>query len=267
MNQSLAPGSLLQHMYFKRRLRSLELQGGFAYEFGAGNGNLSKVLLDHGMTVKAFDLNPSACLKNEKLNRHFVSCGRFEVECANFLQTNVTEPADLILSSMVIEHLPEDSVRDYFAKAKSLLTRKGVVCTFAPGSPRHWGIEDEIAGHYKRYTFECFSRIAQKASLKIRDLAGLTYPISNWLLGISNNLVRRSEAAQMQLSKQDRTIASGDRNVPFKTTFPSWVRAIINERTLYPFHLLQCCARRNPSSLVIYCEMGNAPTENGKDDQ
>ena len=162
---------------------------------------------------------------------------------------------------MVVEHLSADSVHNFFVKAKSLLTPTGAICTFVPGSPRHWGIEDEIAGHFKRYTFECFSDIARTMDLEIRDIAGLTYPLSNLLLGTSNYLVRRSEAGKLQLTVQERTIASGNRNVPLKTTFPGWLRWVVNEITLYPFYLLQCCARHHPSSLLIYCEMIPTPSD------
>ncbi len=255
MKRALAPGSVLLQMYLKRRLRFLAIPDGNAYEIGAGDGTLSHLLLRRGMKVWAYDLNPTACDKNRSLNQIYTNSGHLKISCQDFLQSSPTEPADLILSSMVVEHLPPDTVLDYFLKAKSLLTPTGAICTFVPGSPQHWGIEDEIAGHFKRYTFECFSQIAQKTNLVIRNIAGLTFPVSNFLLGTSNYLVRRSEAGKLQLSIQERTIASGDRNVPLKTTFPSWLRWVINEVTLYPFHLLQCCARNHPSSLIIYCEM------------
>jgi hypothetical protein len=141
-------------------------------------------------------------------------------------------------------------------KAASLLVTGGRLCVLVPGSPSHWGIEDETAGHLRRYTFEMLRALAKKTGLVILDLRGLTYPLSNLVLSLSNLLVRRSESHKLSLSTRERTIASGARSVPFKTTFPGWLHLLVNEVTLYPFHVAQTLARNNPASLVIYGEFG-----------
>jgi hypothetical protein len=158
---------------------------------------------------------------------------------------------------MVLEHWPETQVADFLTRARAHLTPSGRLGVFVPGSPRHWGIEDDTAGHLRRYQPGDFADLATAAGLVIRDLRGLTYPLSNLLLPVSNRLVRRSESHKLALGASEQTIASGARAVPFKTTFPSWFGWIANEVTLYPFHLLQVLARRHPSSLVIYCEMSH----------
>ena len=51
-----------------------------------------------------------------------------------------------------------------------------------------------------------------------------------------------------------KTVQSGSRAVPLKTVYPSVFNVLLNQRVLYPFHVLQKRFSQNPSSLVIYLE-------------
>jgi hypothetical protein len=53
---------------------------------------------------------------------------------------------------------------------------------------------------------------------------------------------------------QERTRLSGNREVPFKTTFPQLLKILLNETVMYPFHLLQKLNARNGKSMTIYAE-------------
>jgi hypothetical protein len=88
----------------------------------------------------------------------------------------------------------------------------------------------------------------------VDHIAGLTFPLSNLLLRVSNGLVRRYEDERLALDPGERTIASGRRHVPWKTSFPSIARAVLNPVALYPFHVLQKASRRSSRALVLYCE-------------
>jgi SAM-dependent methyltransferase len=252
----LAPGHILQLMYLKRRLRGL--RGKRFIEVGAGNGHVSSALLALGMSGVGFDLNASACLNNSRANGRYIEQGRYAVRREDFLTAPVDAPADLIISCMVIEHLPQPDVDDYFARCLELLAPAGMIVTVVPGSPRHWGIEDEIAGHQKRYTREDLMDVAARHALAVRHIAGLTYPLSNLLLGLSNRLVRRAESWKLATDEMTRTVASGDRDVMGKTVFPSIARYAINGVTMFPFHLLQLASRRRRDALVLYAEMFRA---------
>jgi hypothetical protein len=123
-----------------------------------------------------------------------------------------------------------------------------------PASPKHWGIEDDVAGHIRRYTRHGLERRLDELGWSVRHVAGLTYPLSNILLPLSNLLVRRAEQWKMRLDQPERTTRSGVREIRFKTTFPSVLSMALNERTLYPFHLLQKACRQRDSALVLYAE-------------
>jgi hypothetical protein len=53
---------------------------------------------------------------------------------------------------MVMEHLDVHGERAFVERAGRCLSAGGRMVAIVPASPEHWGIEDEIAGHYRRYT-------------------------------------------------------------------------------------------------------------------
>lgn len=255
---SLAPGSILQRMHLRSRVRQASNRSRTFIEIGAGEGGLSQLLLEEGLTGCGYDLNSEACARNHHKNGEAVRSGRYAIHLADFFD-HQPATADVVVCSMVIEHLPNAQVDLLFRRVASFLRPEGIFCVFVPASPAHWGIEDDIAGHLRRYRLTDFQQLADSAGMIIRDLRGLTYPISNLLLPISNILVRRAESHKIKLSASQRTVDSGARNVAFKTTFPKWIGMLLNEVTLYPFYLWQKMAAQNPSSLVIYCEMSTSP--------
>ena len=154
-------------------------------------------------------------------------------------------------------HLEAPLVEAYFRKAKSLLREGGKLVTLVPAGMFAWGVEDDVAGHVKRYERDCFKALVTQHGLRIDDLAGLTWPLSNMLLPVSNFLVKRSESRLHDKSMLERTVASGHREVKFKTTFPWWTRLLLNRVTMLPWHGLQLLGKDSTRALILYCEMAN----------
>ena len=252
----LPPGTILQQMYFKERLRHIP-RGRFV-EVGTGQGIVSRTLLDLGWRGVAYDLNSDSLEVAAEVNRAAVSEGRYDLVHQDWLASDSREPADLIVSCMVLEHLADAEEDRYFERCKAILGSAGTGVLFVPGCPDYWGIEDEIAGHFRRYTHESLRRAVESRGLSVRHLAGLNYPISNLLFPISERLVRRAERNKAALSLHERTKLSGNRNVRFKTTFPRFLRIALNDTVMYPFHLLQKANADNPRSMVIYAEFSRA---------
>jgi len=248
----IAPGSILQRMHIKRRLKTFSPKT--FCEIGSGNGYISNLLLKQGLTGFGYDLNDSACEKNRALNINFINEKKYAIYNSDFFNEEVNQLFDIILSCMVIEHLPEDLVSNYFEICNQKLTPNGKIIILVPSSMKYWGIEDEIAGHYKRYEFEDIESIAKEHNLLINDLSGLTYPVSNILFSLSNKLITNSESYKTKISMQEQTILSGNRNVKFKTTFPAILKLILNEYILFPFYLVQKLNKNNKNSMVIYAE-------------
>ena len=232
----LPPGTLLQQMYFRERLRRLP-RGRFI-EVGAGQGIVSKTLLDLGWSGRAYDLNAQSLAAAAELNRRAVAEGRYELEQRDWLAAPASEPVDLVVSCMVLEHFADADEARYLERCRAALKRGGHGVLFVPGCPDYWGMEDDIAGHFRRYTFQSLQYSIETQGLRLQHLAGLTYPLSNLLFPLSEFLVR----------------LSGNRDVAFKTRFPPVLGLVLNETVLSPLHWLQKLNARNPRSMVIYAE-------------
>ena len=244
-------------MYLRERLRTRP-PGSFV-EVGVGTGALSNVLLELGWRGVGYDVSVDAAAAAQQMNREHIARGSYEVRNEDWLEAEVSTAVDLVISSMVIEHLPSDKEALYFERCRSWLRSGGLAIVFVPASPAHWGIEDEVAGHLRRYTRQGVSQRLDEFAWAPQHVAGLTYPLSNVLLPLSNFLVNRAEAQNREFSQDERTRRSGVRKVRLKTDFPRFFALVLNRITLYPLHLLQKAHRTNEKALVIYVEC--APVE------
>ena len=244
-------------LYIKYRLKSLKKTSKRFVELGSGNGNISNILLKRGLCGVGYDLSDTACTNNAETNAEYCKSGNYEIKNGDFFDHQNINKVDAIISSHVLEHLSEDELNNYFVKCKSILNDGGKIISLVPSSMKHWGVEDETVGHYRRFEFNDFEQIAKIHNLKIDEISGLTYPLSNMLFKLSNYLLNKNESWKKELSKKEQTIlsSSGVRNVKYKTYFPSYFRYIINDITMLPFFILQLLNRQNSSSMVIYCEL------------
>jgi hypothetical protein len=161
---------------------------------------------------------------------------------------------DLFISSMVLEHLPTEEEHDFIVKAEKCLVKNGTFMALVPGNMRFFGIEDEIAGHYRRYDRDSLFKLLDESKFKDSSVTGLTFPLSNFLLPLSNFLVRRSESFKLNLNSKERTLLSGHRNVIFKSKFPRFFRLILNKFTLSPFYFFQWCFKNNDNCLILFIQ-------------
>jgi SAM-dependent methyltransferase len=252
----LPPGTILQRMYLRRRLKA-RAPGRFV-EVGTGTGDLAHMLLGLGWEGVGYELGDSAVEQARGLNAQSIASGAFELRQLDWLTEPQPPPADLFVSAMVLEHLPEADVRRFLEQAAAGLGERGLGILLVPASPSHWGIEDEVAGHERRYTRETLTATLRESGFAVTHLAGLTYPLSNLLLPISNRQVTKWETERTGLDAHARTVASGARTVPWKTQFPAPARLILNEATMSPLYGLQLLTRRSERALVLYAEWARA---------
>jgi len=247
------PGTLLQHRYLKKRLE--KLTPGYFVEIGLGRGYISKLLLDLGWKGIGYELNSQAIEFATGLNAMAIARGDYQLRNTNWLDDSDTKQVDLVISCMVIEHLKENDEKRYFDQCAKLLNKGGQAIILVPAAMKYWGIEDIVAGHYRRYSFISIHEMARKYGWLPTHVVGLTYPLSNILLPISNYLVKKSESNKEKLSMSARTSESGLRNVQYKTNFPRILRLVLNNCVMFPFYILQLLNTKNENSLVIYAEL------------
>ncbi|WP_211441831.1 class I SAM-dependent methyltransferase [Collimonas humicola] len=248
----LPPGTILQLMYLRERLA--KIRPGRFIEIGPGAGNISSLLLSMGWQGTAYDLEPLTVAKIERRFSGEIASGRYKAKNQDWLKADQKELCDLVISCMVMEHFDERGERQFIDRARQCLKYGGQMISIVPGSPKHWGIEDEIAGHYRRYTADSARSLLSSAGWDVKHTAGLTFPLSNILFPLSNFLVHRSEALKLELSMLERTKKSGIRDVPMKTKFPRIFWLILNRWTMFPLHILQKIFRKSHRAMVIYVE-------------
>ncbi len=172
----------------------------------------------------------------------------------DYLSSQVSEGVDLVISCMVMEHLENDKQSAFMRKSSTHLKPDGIMIALVPASPAHWGIEDDIAGHCRRYTRATVRDLVVANDWRLLHIAGLTFPISNLLLPVSNFLVSRGERQKLALSSLERTKESGRRSVKYKTHFPVILGLLLNKYTLLPWHILQKLCAQSDRALVLFFE-------------
>lgn len=248
----LPPGTLLQLMYLKERLKAMP--PGRFIEIGPGSGEITKLLLGMGWSGVSYDLDANTVQALKERFSSEIAAGRYAPINEDFL-TAKQDKADLVISCMVMEHLEDDLQQQFLHKSQQALTLQGCMIGIVPGSPQDWGIEDDIAGHCRRYTRDDISTLANKHGWRASHVAGLTFPVSNLLLPISNYLVSKNERSKLTLSALERTKLSGRRHVLFKTHFPNLLHIVLNTCVMLPFHWLQKLCSASSRALVIYFEL------------
>lgn len=255
---NLPPGNILQNLYLRERLShySKHFSEKKFLEIGSGNGQVSSVFLQMNWKGIGIDLNESACKNNQNRNQKYIQNNQYHIVCDDFLTYPFQSKFDIIISYMVIEHLNETELNQFIRKINNLLNENGIIIFQVPANMKFWNIEDEIAGHIKRYHLSDIEQICNNHNLKLIHLAALNYPLSNCLFNISNYLIKKNETKQLHASQKEKTIYTGNRNVPYKTTFPNIFALILNPVVLYPFHLLQKYFKNKINdSLVLYFEL------------
>lgn len=253
MSRVLPPGTLLQLSYLRERLEGI--QPGRFVEVGPGEGEITHLLLELGWTGESFDLDPHTIADLHERFVPEITANRYRPVHEDVLcLANRAAYADLVISCMVMEHMDDRAEPRFMHKAASLLRPGGRMIGLVPASPAHWGIEDDIAGHFRRYTREALHLLAAATGWNVEHLSGLTYPLSNMLLPASKHLVCRSEAHKLRLSAEGRTRLSGRRSVKYKTYLPPILGLLSNRYMLAPAHWLQKVCGDNRAALVLYFE-------------
>jgi len=223
-------------------------------EVGCGEGDLSKILLQHGCSGMGVDFSAEAIqLAKNNLNKS-IDEGRYTLLNDDILlPENIKQHEksfDLSFSMMVMEHVEDDV--NFIENISCLTKNNGFIMLAVPGRMDRWGIEDETVGHLRRYERSDLKEVMEKAGLKEVAVWSVAVPTANLLFNIGNYFVRNSEEVnKLNASIKEQTQSSGIREIPFKTVFPPWFKIFLNKFTLFPLFVVQRIFYRSNLGLTM----------------
>ncbi len=209
-------------------------------EVGCGRGDLAYELCSLGYRGFGVDMSPAALKEARLRNARFISQNALKIIDGNVLDETfaLSDKVDFALSAMVMEHVKDDL--KFLMRMREMVRPHGRVIIFVPGRKDLWGIEDESVGHFRRYDHEDLLALFSKAGLTKIQILSVAVPIANFLMGLSNWLVKKEVSSTVRhSSKEEQTLNSGILEIPFKTVFPIWAKLLLNKYTMGPLLLLQ----------------------------
>lgn len=206
-------------------------------DVGCGTGSISRELCRRGLSGVGVDLSRDAVEITKAALGEYVKAGRYEARLAD-VHDLTGSMYDVAISMMVAEHMEDDTA---FVRAVAGLVKEGgQVIIGVPGRRDHWGYEDEVVGHRRRYEREDLARLLTVSGLEHVRVWSVAVPVANILFHAGSFMVRRGTKAEMvRQSPEVQTSHSGTRAVPWKTVFPSWCRVLLNRHALYPLFVIQ----------------------------
>lgn len=150
-------------------------------DIGCGSGLITKVLAEASNHVVAVDIsqeaiNVSRGTLGDATNVLLRVVDVFESRQAI---TDWKEFFDLVVLSEVLEHIDDDE--SALDTVWELLGERGWLLLTVPGDPKLWTVEDEQAGHVRRYTREELRSKLTKRGFEIVQMINWGFPVTRWL--------------------------------------------------------------------------------------
>ncbi len=219
---------------------AVKVRGGSTFlDVGCGGGTISKLLCDEGCTGVGVDFSGDAIEIARKTLANEIAEGRYNLHHGDVhdLPADFTK-VDFAISYMVMEHVADDI--GFIRTIAQFVKPGGNIILGVPGRRDRWSIEDETVGHLRRYDRTDLDAVLRKAGLNDVDVWSVAVPTANLLFNIGAWLVKNSdEVKKIGQSQREQTESSGIRDIPWKTTFPSWVKLILNRWSLWPLFVVQ----------------------------
>lgn len=215
------------------------LSGKSFIEVGCGSGDLSLRLCRKGWTGLGVDFSPLAVEQAKANLGEFIKTGHYRVFEGDVFELDPgAEKFDIGVNLMVMEHVDDDA--GFLRRIGEFVKPGGHVIVAVPGRRDRWGLEDETVGHKRRYDRDDLEQTLLSAGLSEVKIWSIAVPVANLLFHLGNFFVRNSpEINKLNQSARQQTETSGIREVPWKTTFPSAFKLILNRGTLYPLLMMQ----------------------------
>jgi SAM-dependent methyltransferase len=179
---------------------------------GCGSGDVSLHLARKGWTGTAVDASPDAVARARALLAPYPDV-RVEQGSAfgpNFSSSDAPERADfaLALAMDVIEHLEDDAAA--LSALAARLRPGGHLVVSVPSNPREWRWDDEVFGHYRRYTEADLRAKLRAAGFVTLEIWDFTFPVF-WAMRRAYTRLKPAPRV-LDGSREERTRASSGEN-------------------------------------------------------
>jgi 2-polyprenyl-3-methyl-5-hydroxy-6-metoxy-1,4-benzoquinol methylase len=157
---------------------------------------MTKVLAQASREVVAVDVSEEAI----DVSRSTLSgATTVHLEVADVFNSSDTvnewrESFDLVVLSEVLEHIPDDE--GALATVCELLGERGWLVLTVPGDPKLWNVEDERAGHARRYTREELHSKLTENGFEIHEMINWGFPLTKWLYRLEVRQMERHRPAK-----------------------------------------------------------------------
>jgi SAM-dependent methyltransferase len=137
-------------------------------ELGAGIGNLTPLFLEDGRAVTAIDIEQSLV---DEHRRRVPAASALKVECTSIQdlarRSGELKSYDTVVSSNVLEHIPDNIIGEVIAAMYSILKPGGHAVHWVPAFEGIFGTIDESFGHYRRYDRKKAARLFQDSGFQM----------------------------------------------------------------------------------------------------
>lgn len=120
---------------------------------------------------------------------------------------------ELVICINVLEHIFDD--RLFLSLILRKLAPGGLLIIGVPGRDDRWYLEDEIVGHLRRYSKEGLRFLIEEQTSSKTEIWSIGYPLINIGQRVKNILLKRQASRYSALTKDEQTMTSGIRTVPF----------------------------------------------------
>jgi len=132
---------------------------GTIFDIGGGNGYVAKFLQDNGYNVVLIE--PGIIGASNALKR-----GLYHVVCSTFENAGINEnslPAVGLFD--VLEHIQDD--QHFISLIRKKMTLSGKLYLTVPAYNWLWSHEDDLSGHYRRYTLDVLRNLLSRSGFGI----------------------------------------------------------------------------------------------------
>ena len=220
---------------FRRHEIIRRVQSGKRFlEIGPGNLELAKELLSNFDRGVLIDFNSKDVIEIfDNLPDNFKK--RFQLIIQDFTEFKFPQNSfNCVIACEVMEHIEDDEI--FLNKIKYLLHAGGQLVLSVPARMRFWSIDDELAGHIRRYEKqELYKKLKESGFCEI-EIISYGFPFQNLIRLARISYVQKKRKERMSWNQIERSKESAF--LLRQRNYFDFLGLLINKYTILPFAAL-----------------------------